>query len=115
MYLHLGQNTVVPFGEVIGVFDLDITSQSPLTRTFLTRAEQEEKVTNVSEELPKSFVVCQEGVGARGQIRGGMAGAPVPSSHRKQSGPVHQVYISQLSAATLLRRAENGSFEFAAD
>ena len=84
-------------------------------KAYLAAAEREGVVLDVSGDLPKSFVVCQEGVGARGQIRGGMAGAPVPSSHRKQSGPVHQVYISQLSAATLLRRAENGSFEFAAD
>ena len=41
MYLHLGQAVVVPFHDVIGVFDLDITSQSHLTRGFLERAERE--------------------------------------------------------------------------
>ena len=58
MYLHLGQNTIVHDGEIIGIFDLDITSQSHRTREYLNRAERSGQVVNVSEELPKSFVVC---------------------------------------------------------
>ncbi|MBR1780261.1 MAG: DUF370 domain-containing protein [Oscillospiraceae bacterium] len=82
MYLHLGQNTIVRDREVIGIFDLDITSQSIRTRRYLSAAERAGEVTAVSEELPKSFVVT----GRRGRQR---------------------VYISQLSTATLLRRSEN--------
>ena len=41
MYLHIGQNVVVPFGDVVGLFDLDNTSSSHLTRSFLERAEKE--------------------------------------------------------------------------
>ena len=37
MYLHLGQSVVVPYGDIIGIFDLDNTTQSHLTRTFLAR------------------------------------------------------------------------------
>lgn len=111
MYLHLGQATVVPFHDVIGIFDLDITSQSHLTRAFLAQAETEKHVTNVSEELPKSFVVCHPPVGARGQAPGAAAGVPVPAAHRKKENPDHDVYISQLSSTTLLKRAENNSFE----
>ena len=91
MYLHLGQSVVTPHSDVIGIFDLDITSQSHITRAFLARAEKSGQVVNVSEELPKSFVLCQSpGRRARGGQR---------------------VYISQMSAATLLRRAEGNSFE----
>lgn len=87
MYLHLGQGVVVPYRDVLGLFDLDNTSASHLTRKSLERAEQEGRVVNVSDDLPKSFVLC------------GRAGeAPV-------------IYLSQLSTATLLRRAENNSFE----
>ncbi|SMC57409.1 extracellular matrix regulator RemB [Papillibacter cinnamivorans] len=81
MYLHLGQNRVVPMKSVIGLFDLDNTSCSHITRKFLERAEKEKKTVNVSEELPKSFAVCEE----KGTVR---------------------VYISQLSTATLLKRTE---------
>lgn len=87
MYLHLGQNVVVPFRDVVGLFDLDNTSSSHLTRAFLERAEKEGRVVNVSDDLPRSFVLCAQ---ARGEST---------------------VYLSQFSAATLLRRAESNSFE----
>ncbi len=87
MYLHLGQSVVVPYREVVGLFDLDNTSASHLTRAFLERAEREGRVVNVSDDLPKSFVLC------RGRDGGST------------------VYLSQLSTATLLKRAENHVFE----
>ena len=87
MYLHIGQNVVVPFRDVVGLFDLDNTSFSRLTRSFLERAEKEGRLINVSDDLPRSFLLCSRG----------------------EEPPV--VYLSQLSAATLLRRAENNSFE----
>ena len=39
-YLHIGKNVMVSRRRIIGVFDLDITSQSPRTREFLDRAER---------------------------------------------------------------------------
>ena len=39
MYLHLGQNTVVPVQTILGIFDLDNTTSSYLTRQFLKEAE----------------------------------------------------------------------------
>ena len=38
MYLHLGQGVVVPYRDVLGVFDLDNTSSSRVTRAFLEGA-----------------------------------------------------------------------------
>ena len=87
MYLHLGQSVVVSYGDVIGLFDLDNTTSSHLTRKMLERAEREGRVVNVSDDLPKSFVVCGDGKG--------------PDT----------IYLSQLSTATLLKRAENNVFE----
>lgn len=80
MYLHLGQTTVVATASILGVFDLDNSTVSKHTRAFLTRAQKEGRVRNVSMELPKSFVVCME--------RGGLT-----------------VYLSQIAPSTLLRRA----------
>ena len=60
MYLHLGQDTIIPFSSIIGIFDLEITSQSKITRDFLANEEKAKHVINVSEELPRSFVVCRE-------------------------------------------------------
>ncbi|MCI6257031.1 extracellular matrix regulator RemB [Pseudoflavonifractor sp. HCP28S3_F10] len=87
MYLHLGQSVVVAYRDVIGIFDMDNTTSSRLTRNFLNQAEREGRVVNVSDDLPKSFVLCRGRDGA------------------------DRVYISQLSPATLLRRAESNSFE----
>ena len=57
-YLYLGQNVVVPKKSVIAVFDLDNSSTSRLTREFLAAAEKAGEVSDVSGELPKSFVLC---------------------------------------------------------
>lgn len=48
MYLHLGQSVVVPFRDVVGIFDLDNTTSSIHTRKFLERAEKEGRVVDVS-------------------------------------------------------------------
>lgn len=87
MYLHLGQSVVIPFGDVIAIFDMDNSTSSHLTRAFLRQAEQAGRVVTISEELPKSFALCKN---SRGEVT---------------------VYISQLSAATLLKRAEAGILE----
>ncbi len=81
MYLHLGKGKIINTDSLIGIFDLDITSQSYLTRKFLTSSEKAGQVINAAEDIPKSFVICQE----NGKI---------------------SVYLSQMASSTLLRRAE---------
>ena len=39
VYLHLGQNEIVPDHRIIGIFDLDKCSYEKRTREYLTRAE----------------------------------------------------------------------------
>jgi len=86
MYLHLGNNVVVPESAVIGVFDLDNTTGSHITRRFLGDAEKAGCVVSVTDELPKSFVVCAE-------------------------GEEMTVFLSQLSSQTLLKRSGAMRFE----
>ena len=57
-YLHLGKGMVVRDDEIVGIFDLDITSQSHLTRKYLDACEKAGEVETASDDLPKSFVVC---------------------------------------------------------
>jgi len=83
MYLHLGKGTVVNTEDIIGIFDLEITSQSHITRKFLAMAEKAGQVVNASEDIPKTFVVCR-------------------CKDKKT------VYLSQMASATLLKRAESG-------
>ncbi len=83
MYLHLGQETVVMQDDIIGIFDLDNTTVSKVTRDYLSKAEKRKQVVNVSFELPKTFVL----------------------TNNKKDG--NKIYISQISSSTLLKRADN--------
>ena len=87
MYLHLGKDEIVPEHSVIGIFDLDQVSYGKRGREYLSRAEEEGVVLDVSGEIPKSFVVCDH--------------------------PYHRqiVYLSQLNSTTLQKRAESGNLE----
>ncbi len=82
MYVHLGGDTVVLQKDIIAIFDLELTSISKITREFLHVAEEEGFVVNVSEDLPKSYILTE-------------------------SDNESRVYISPISAATLLKRANN--------
>lgn len=82
MYLHLGNDVVIPTDEIIGIFDLDKSTVKKVTRDYLRTSEQNGEVINVSSELPKSFVVCE--------------------NNKK-----NLVYINQISSATLLKRMES--------
>ena len=82
MYLHLGNDIVVRKSDIIGVFDLDNTSQSALTRRYLAAAEKAGSVVNAAgDELPKSFVVCGD-------------------------NGTQTVYLSQLNSSTLYKRSD---------
>ena len=87
MYLHLGQNEIVPDRRVIGIFDLDKCSYSKRTRDYLSAADKEGVVLDVSGDIPKSFVLCAH--------------------------PYHPqiVYLSQLNTSTLKNRAESRKLE----
>ena len=40
MYLHIGASVVIPEQDVLGIFDLDNTTSSRITRNFLAQAQQ---------------------------------------------------------------------------
>ena len=81
MYLHLGSQMAVRERAVVGIFDLDNTSSSKITRAILEQAQAEGALIDVSDELPKAFVLTEE-------------------------YGMKRVYRTQLGAATLQRRLE---------
>lgn len=82
MFIYLGEETLVHIKDVVGIFDLEETTLSANTRRFLADAEKGGRVTEVAcGQLPRSFIVCCEKDGSE------------------------TVYLSQLSAATLKKRA----------
>ena len=82
MFLHLGGDTVVNLKDVIAIMDLDVTSTSKITREFLAVAEEEGFVVNISEDLPKSYVLTE-------------------IEHKSK------IFVSPISSATLLKRAKS--------
>ena len=79
--MNLGAGYYADRAELVGIFDLDKTTEEKITRDFLAKAEKAGQVVAAGNELPKSFLVC--------------AGAG------KQT-----VYLSRFAPATLTKRAE---------
>ncbi len=82
MFLHIGRGKLISKSSIIGVFDLEITSQSKRTKSFLSKKEKSNHVINVCDDIPRSFIVTREDNKER-------------------------VYISQISPQTLQKRCEN--------
>ena len=82
MYLHLGSDVAVNADDIIGIFDMDNTTVSAKTRIFLKRAQKNGEISDITEDLPKSFVVT------------------------KRADKI-TVYISSLATRTLLKRANS--------
>ncbi len=59
VYLHLGKDVSVNTKNIIAILDLESTSVSKSTRDFLKIVEEEGFVRNVSEEIPRTFVLCE--------------------------------------------------------
>lgn len=83
MYLHLGGDVVVRTRDILGIFDLETTTTVKSTREYLSECEKRLLITNVTSELPKSFVITTSPEGVR-------------------------VYITQISCNTLKLRARHG-------
>ncbi len=81
MYIHLGQDVVVPEEDVIGFFDMDTSTISKITRDYLVAAQSGGELVSITADIPKSFAVV---AGKNG----------------------NRVYLSQLNTSTLLRRSQ---------
>ena len=83
MYISIGGDMAVRDGSIIGIFDLDGCSMSKKTMEYLQNAEKNGVLLNVTEDIPKTFLVTEE-------------------------YGMEKVYFTQLSTATLEKRTENG-------
>ncbi len=81
MYLHIGDNGCIREKDVIGIFDLEVTTTMKTTGEFLHISQEEGFTVNAVTrgEMPKSFILADtEGVS--------------------------RVYISPVSTSTLYKR-----------
>lgn len=79
MFLHLGENVVVPIKDIIGIFDLHTTMYSSDTSAFLRMAEEDGFVERISKDKPKSFVIAEV-------------------------NKMSKIYLSPISSSTLTKR-----------
>ena len=84
MFLHIGNNAVVRDADVIGVFDMENTTISKSSRSFLSNAQKNGEITDICEDLPKSYIITD-----------------YDSKNR--------IYISSVSSQTIYKRAENNN------
>jgi hypothetical protein len=87
MYLYIGGDRVVDRRNIVGVFDIENSTVSGITREYLINMGKKGKVISVKEDMPKSFIVTAGDEGAN-------------------------VYISSLSPMTLKKRFEEDEREF---
>ena len=84
MFFHISGDVIVFLKDLIAIFDLEKTTVLQDTRKFLKTAEEEGFVMTIGDDMPKSFVL-------------------VETEYR------YQVYLSPISAATLLKRCNRST------
>jgi hypothetical protein len=83
MYVHIGGDYTISDRLILGIFDLDQTTEnSEDTVNYLNAAEKRDLIEVVSPELPRSFIVTLE-----------------------------RVYVSPVSVATLRKRLKDKNNE----
>ena len=80
MYVSIGPEKIVNSEDIVGIFDIDTATA---TKDLLKNAEKQKKTKMTGEDIPKSFVLMNDGM----------------------------IYFSQFAAKILKRRAEKGIFK----
>lgn len=80
MFIHAGKSKNLRSASIIGIFDADSATVGRDTKKFLSKKQDSGNLITISDELPKAFVLCDDG----------------------------NVYFTQLSVKTLADRSENG-------
>lgn len=78
MFLHAGNNKNLRLKKIIGIFDMDTSTVSADTKSFLKRADRLGATEALFDEVPKSFLLTDDG----------------------------KVYFSQISTQSLVGRVE---------
>ena len=60
LYLNIGSNKSIRERDIIGIFDMDSSTVSSVTRKYLSSAEKRGEIESSLEEIPKSFILYFE-------------------------------------------------------
>ena len=103
MYLHAGNNKNLRTKNIIGIFDADTATVSPVTKKYIANAQAEGRVEFASVELPKSFVLYRKEPPRQERARSGFRHLGRKPTEKSEV----RICFSQLSPAALCGRAEN--------
>ncbi|MFO7636642.1 MAG: DUF370 domain-containing protein [Clostridia bacterium] len=81
MYLHIGGDHIIRQEEIIGVFDMENTTVSSVTREYLKDNEKTGRTFFVNRDMPKAFILTER---------------------KKQC----RIYFTSISSGTLKKRME---------
>lgn len=87
MYLHIGGEYVIDRSDIIGVFDIENSTISNITREYLKTSEKNGHVITIMDDMPKSFIV---------------------TTKNKET----YVYLSSLAPSTLKKRFDGEEKEY---
>lgn len=85
IYLNVGSGKSIMEKDIIGIFDMDTSTVSPITRKLLSEADKQKRTETPSYEIPKSFIL-----------------------YRAENGET-KVCFSQFSSASLFGRMGKGN------
>lgn len=83
MYVHIGQDFIVPTKSILCIFDMDTATWSRHTRALVQRLAREGRTVELFDDLPRAGVLCASPLG-------------------------EHLYLTGLSTATLQKRAAQG-------
>ena len=81
MYLHIGNSESIKKSEIIGIFDLDTSTVSSVTKKYIEKMQKEGKVEYNDTDLPRTFIIVK---------------------NKKEE----KIKLSRISATSLIQRTE---------
>ena len=61
MFINAGMNCMLYEKNIIGIFDIETSTQAESTRDYLTAAQKKLRAVNVAYDLPKTFIIYRDG------------------------------------------------------
>ena len=69
MYLHIGNGITVRKKDIIGIFDLDSSTISAVTKKYINKNEKEGNILYGDSDLPRTFILHEKTEGDKKNYR----------------------------------------------
>ena len=96
-YLHIGNGITVKKSDIIGIFDLDSSTVSSVTKRYIAANEKEGNILYGDSDLPRAFILHEENGGRK--ING-----------KDKNEICYKIKLSRISSQGLKQRAENENY-----